>query len=313
MCGIFGQFAPGGRLADAGALERATEVLQHRGPDDAGCWIDPVIVLGHRRLSIIDLGSGSQPMASHDERFVIAYNGEIYNYVEVRDELIGRGAVFTTHSDTEVIIEAYRAWRTDALERLSGMFAFALYDRRNQTLLLARDRFGEKPLLYVEDGQGGVTFASELKALVAAGAVDPEIDPEALELYLSLNYVPGTRTLIKEVKRLAPGHWRLYNVGHGVECGRYWTPPDPSAEPLPYTTVSGALPELRHRLDDSVRLALRSDVPVTLFLSGGIDSSLVAESAVRQGMIGSAYCLDFEEDGYSEWSSGEDRRRPAEP
>lgn len=241
-------------------------------------------------------------MASHDDRYVIIFNGEIYNFVELREELLKRGARFSTHSDTEVILEAYRAWGTDAPARLLGMFAFALYDKEQSSMFLARDRLGEKPLVYVDHFEGGVTFASELKALIAAGVTSVDIDLEVLELYLSLNYVPGTASLLKGVQRLAPGCWRLYARGKPVTAGRYWTPPDPTAAPLRYRTVEEALPELRQRLDRSVAMALRSDVPVTLFLSGGVDSSLIAESAVRQGRIDTAYCLDFQEEGFSEWA-----------
>jgi asparagine synthase (glutamine-hydrolysing) len=283
------------------AIERAIASIHHRGPDDSGVWNDGPVTLGHRRLSIIDLGTGQQPMASHDGRFVIVYNGEIYNYVEVREELLRQGARFSTQSDTEVIIEAFRAYDTAALARLSGMFAFALYDRKERTLLLARDRLGEKPLIYTQTETHGVTFASELKALVAAGVVGTEIDPEVLELYLTLNYVPGTRLLLRGVSRVAPGHWLRFRAGRLVDGGRYWSPPDPGAAPLQYASEAEALPELRSRLDHAVKIALRSDVPLTLFLSGGIDSSLIAESAVRQGMIRTAYCLDFDEEGFSEW------------
>jgi asparagine synthase (glutamine-hydrolysing) len=306
MCGIFGQFRPSGAILEQDRLENATECLHHRGPDGGGYWREAGVALGHRRLAIIDLAAGRQPMASHDGRYVIIFNGEIYNYIELREELAQTGVRFATHSDTEVILEAYRAWGTDAPARLSGMFAFAIHDRHQASLFMARDRLGEKPMVYIDHGEDGVTFASELKALVAAGVTTMDVDVEVLELYLSLNYIPGTKSLLKGVKRLAAGCWRLYTRGRSATDGRYWSPPNPKSDPLPYPTVVDALPELRHRLDRAVSMALRSDVPVTLFLSGGIDSSLIAESAVRQGMIDTAYCLDFQEEGFSEWDKAKD-------
>jgi asparagine synthase (glutamine-hydrolysing) len=301
MCGIVGRFA----WKDALEPERVRGVvnhLRHRGPDEGGFWSDDrSFFFGHRRLSIIDLSSGQQPMGTEDGELVVTFNGEIYNYEELRRELHGRGHRFRTSSDTEVLLHGYRQWGTGLPERLVGMFAFAIADRPGNTLFLARDAFGEKPLYYV-DAPGSVSFASELRPLVALGATDGRIDAAALAGYLCLNYVPGEATLLAAVRRLAPASWRLYRGGTvTAEC--YWSP-RAAAETAPQH-LEPALEGLRDRLDRAVRLALVSDVPVGIFLSGGMDSSLVAESAARQGRLSQAYCLDFGEEGFSEWPRAE--------
>jgi asparagine synthase (glutamine-hydrolysing) len=298
VCGIFGQFSYTGSIADCDALVNATDLLAHRGPDDGTWWMDGPFFLGHRRLSIIDLKLGSQPMSTPDGRHVVVFNGEIYNYVELRQELVRYGAHFTTLSDTEVLLQGYCYWGTDLPKHLLGMFAFAIVDRVERTLFVARDRFGEKPLFLVEDANG-VTFGSELKAVAASPDFKRELDEASLGRYLCLNYVPGDYTLLKGVRRLPPGSWRRYRPQR-VEAGEYWQPfitPNPDINAQPHGKV---LEDLQERIDRSVRIALRSDVPVTLFLSGGIDSSIVAESAVRQGHLKHAYCLDFPEESFSE-------------
>lgn len=299
MCGIFGMVAWDGDLPDGEAMCRATNLLRHRGPDGGGYWMEPGVFLGHRRLSIVDLATGDQPMVSDDDRYVLTFNGEIYNYPELRDELRAGGATFRTTSDTEVLIAAYAAWGVEMMPRLEGMFAFGLYDRRTQTLLLGRDRFGEKPLLYVENGDR-IAFASELAPLVTSGLVSREIDPEALGSFLCLNYVAGTRTMLRGVSRLAPGCWRLYGPGGLRREGRYWSIIDAVPATTP-ATEQQRLDELQERLDAAVRLTLRSDVPVGLFLSGGVDSSVVASSAARVGKLHTAFCVDFADQGFSEW------------
>ena len=300
MCGIFGFAGWTDDLPPVADLCRATNLLRHRGPDGGGYWHERGVFLGHRRLSIIDLASGSQPMLNGSGRYVITFNGEIYNYPELRDELRAKGHTFATSSDTEVILVGYEEWGPSVVEKLEGMFAFALYDRRDSTLLLARDRFGEKPLLLSET-RGGIAFASELVPLAALGIAGREIDPEALAGYLSLNYVPGTRTMLRGVTRLAPAEWRLYGAGGLLRQERYWTPPARPAT-APRRDAEDVLDELQERFDRAVRLTLRSDVPVGLFLSGGIDSSLVAQSAARSGHFESAFCVDFTDNRFSEWS-----------
>ncbi len=299
MCGIFGYVDAEGALPPAETLRRTTNLLRHRGPDGGGYWTSPGVFLGHRRLSIIDLSSGDQPMASADGRYVITFNGEIYNYPELRDELRAAGIRFRTMSDTEVILAGYAHWGVDAVERFEGMFAFGLYDRVERTLLLARDRFGEKPLLYAAHG-GRVVFASELAPLAAAGVAGREIDVDALGGYLCLNYVPGPATMLKDVRRVGAGQWRLYG-SDGLRAERqYWTLRGDAADTAGLAD-GDILDALQHRLDHGVRLALRSDVPVGLFLSGGVDSSIVAQSAARLGRLEVAFCVDFDEQAFSEW------------
>jgi asparagine synthase (glutamine-hydrolysing) len=202
MCGIVGHFASDGGAMDSSTLFELVQCVAHRGPDDSTFWQDGPYSFGHRRLSIIDLDAGRQPMASADGAIVITYNGEIYNYLELRSELVALGHSFRTSSDTEVLINGYRQWGIDLLPKLLGMFAFAIADRPKRELLLARDRFGEKPLLYLDDDRG-TTFASELTPLGRI-ARTRAIDEDALGRYLTLNYVPGEQTLFKGVKRVPP-------------------------------------------------------------------------------------------------------------
>ena len=299
MCGIFGFVDAAKALPPTAQLCRLTNLLGHRGPDGGGYWTDHGVFLGHRRLSIIDLAGGDQPMASSNGRYVITFNGEIYNYPELRDELRAAGVIFRTKSDTEVILEAYARWGAEAISRLEGMFAFGLYDCVERTLLLARDRFGEKPLLYAAEGSR-IVFASELAPLAAAGVAGRDIDLDALGGYLCLNYVPGQATLLRNVRRLAPGEWQLYGP-EGFRTRRQYWALRPGVADIGGRTDEQVLDELQARLDGAVRIALRSDVPVGLFLSGGVDSSIVAHSAARLGRLEHAFCVDFAEQGFSEW------------
>ena len=299
MCGILGHFSFNGAIGDVDAFVEQVNALQHRGPDDGTWWQEGPFFFGHRRLSIIDLSHGGQPMASAEGRLVVTYNGEIYNYLELRDELRSHGCAFATESDTEVLLHGYHIWGENLPARLKGMFAFAIADRRKGTLFMARDRFGEKPLLYVER-KDGLTFASEMRPLTALGHVSRDIDEAGLAAYLCLNYVPGDRTMLAAVRRVPPGTWRLYGSTGLVGSGRYW---DPQARPASTAelTEEEALAELELLLDRSVRMSLRSDVPVGVFLSGGIDSSLISHSAVRAGRLSQAYCLAMPDRSYSEW------------
>jgi asparagine synthase (glutamine-hydrolysing) len=301
VCGIAGVF--GDKLSHrVDELLAATNLIAYRGPDGGGYWTEPPFAFGHRRLSIIDLNSGAQPMADASGRYVITYNGEIYNYIELRAELEALGARFQTQSDTEVILEAYRRYGTKAAGKLVGMFAFAIADRVERTLYLARDRLGEKPLYLWTAPSGDTLFASELKAITCWIDFQCSIDPVALGGYLLLNYVPGDAMLLRGVTRLPAGTWRLLHLDGRRSDGSYWTPA--SRELIEVDTPlqgPSAVDELARRLDGAVHIALRSDVPVTLFLSGGIDSSLVAESATRQGYLRHAYCLDFADRRFSEW------------
>jgi asparagine synthase (glutamine-hydrolysing) len=302
MCGIFGRFAWNGAPPDTDHLVGLVDLLRHRGPDGGGFWSDGPYFFGHRRLAILDLtDAGAQPMASADGRYVVVLNGEIYNFVELREELEQKGRAFRTRSDTEVLIHGYAEWGEGLPDRLLGMFAFAVADRRTGELLLARDRFGEKPLLLAAR-PGEVVFASEL-APIAAYLGDREVDLQALAGYLCLNFVPLDRTLLAGVRRLAPGTVRRYGTRGLVSERRYWSPSPARSAPAASGDMPDVLRVLRVTIDDAVRIALRSDVPLALFLSGGIDSSVVAESAVRQGTLDAAFCIDVREASFSEWDN----------
>jgi asparagine synthase (glutamine-hydrolysing) len=267
MCGIAGQLDFTG--PDPAAVRRMTDALAHRGPDGDGFYSDGHIALGHLRLSIIDVDGGAQPQFNEDDTLAVILNGEIYNYKELMAELQPRHP-FKTRSDTEVLLHLYEELGDDLLGRLHGMFAFALWDGRRKRLLLARDRFGEKPLYYSRRG-GRLTFASELGALVQAGVATGGIDRKALSDYLELLYVPAPRTIYAGIEKLPAAH-ALVADAQGVAIRPYWTPPVPGSEArTPITRPQ----ELRAALRESVRLRLRSDVPLAALLSGGIDSSAV--------------------------------------
>ena len=279
MCGIVG--LAGDKLPSRELLLRMRDALRHRGPDDEGEWWadDGRVALAHRRLSIIDLSpNGRQPMADGTGRLQIVFNGEIYNYLELRAELEQRGHRFRTATDTEVILEAYLEWDDDFLTRLNGMFALALYDARQRRVVIARDRAGEKPLFY-RSGSGSIAFASELKALLADPDCPRELDLEALDYYLAFGYVPGTRCLLAGFRKLAQGHALSFSIDSGEErTWAYWSLPQPEEPALREPEV---LERLELLLQDSVRLRLIADVPVGVMLSGGVDSSLVTALAVR--------------------------------
>jgi asparagine synthase (glutamine-hydrolysing) len=298
MCGIIGRYARDGVPLPAATLFELVQCVSHRGPDDSTYWQDGPYSFGHRRLSIIDLASGRQPMASADGAIVITYNGEIYNYIELRNELVALGHTFRTKSDTEVLINGYRQWGVDLFPKLLGMFACAIADRPKRELLLVRDRFGEKPLLYLDDPRG-TTFASELTPLSRI-ATRRELDADALGRYLVLNYVPGEQTLLKGVTRVPPAGWRRYHADGRIDHGTYWSPPE---DAVPSSiSFDAAVDELDTRLQRAAMLTLRSDVPVGIFLSAGIDSSLVARAAVKAGTVARAFSLGFEEQSHSEVS-----------
>jgi asparagine synthase (glutamine-hydrolysing) len=282
VCGIVG-VATRSPMSDAAPpLAAMRDTLCHRGPDDAGIWwaADRRVGLAHRRLAIIDLSPGGhQPMADVTGRLWITQNGEIYNYRELRRELEGRGHQFRTASDTEVILESYRAWGPECLVRLDGMFAFALYDSAIGRLLLARDRAGEKPLFYRHE-PGRLVFASELKALMADPRFPRDLDLHALDHYLAYGYVPGTMCILRGVRKLAQGQAVTYELETDVcRSWRYWDLPEP-----PRTIRESRdelVRDLERLLEDAVRRQLVADVPVGVLLSGGIDSSLVTAMAAR--------------------------------
>jgi asparagine synthase (glutamine-hydrolysing) len=271
MCGIAGifRFDPAAAV-DPARLAAMGATIAHRGPDDHGTYVDGGVGLAHRRLSIIDLESGRQPVFNEDRSAVIVFNGEIYNYRELTESLLRRGHRFATRSDTEAILHGYDERQQDCVADLRGMFAFAIWDRRRRRLTLARDRLGIKPLYYYQDSER-LIFASEMKALLALPEVPREIDDEALELYLALRYVPGPRTLLRGIRKLMPGHLLIADR-RGAWTHQYWDLPRP--DPVP-ETAAAARRRLAEALEESVRLHLVSEVPLGVFLSGGLDSTAV--------------------------------------
>lgn len=267
MCGIVGVVAPpGGEPPDREAVERAVDALRHRGPDGRGVWSAPGVVLGHTRLAIVDLEGGSQPLANEDGSVVTIYNGEIWNHEALRRELEGAGHVFRTRADTEVLAHGYEEWGEALPEKLAGMFAFAVWDARSRRLLLARDRLGKKPL-YVTETAAGLAFGSDVRSLLLAGAIRPELDRELVPEFLFSRYVAGTRTLVRGVRRLEPGSLLVHEEGQSRERS-YWSLEPGETEPLDSQ-------ELRRLLREAVRLRLMGDVPIGVLLSGGVDSAAV--------------------------------------
>lgn len=292
MCGIAGLFDPQGKALFAQErIERMTNALIHRGPDGAGVWTSEGVGLGHRRLSIIDLEGSPQPMASRDGRAVIVFNGEIYNFQSLRDELASEGARFATEGDTEVILAAWQRWGVECLDRLDGMFAFALYDLDKRQLFLARDRFGVKPLFLAALPDGTFAFGSELKALLTEPSLDRTLDPKALDAYLAWGYVPDTHSILSGVRKLPAGHFMLCEAGKPLPDPRRWW--DISFAERVSGTEADLSAELVERMRAAVRSRMVSDVPLGAFLSGGVDSSSVvalmseaSEEPVRTCSIG---------------------------
>jgi asparagine synthase (glutamine-hydrolysing) len=305
MCGIAGMVLRDRRgTVDPRMLDRMTDVLVHRGPDDRGTQIVGNVGLGNRRLAIIDIAGGHQPMSSPDGDLWITYNGELYNYVELRDDLVAQGyPLRTDHSDTEVILALYAIHGVEMFERMNGMFAFAIYDRRQRRLLLARDRFGEKPLYVYEDGER-LLFASEIKSFLEAGVV-ARPDRDALDEYFTFQYCLGERTLFEGVRKLRPASYLLLDdTGRELERKEYWSL---HFEEDRESSQDDFMGELRGLLDDAVRIRLRSDVPVGAYLSGGLDSSLVAALSAKELGPGLpvftgwfAEGADFDERGYAQ-------------
>jgi len=272
MCGIAGIYNDSepdeGRLASL--VEQMTQRLSHRGPDDCGFYVDRAVALGHRRLSIIDLHSGHQPIINQKGDTCIVFNGEIYNYQKIKAELQGRGHRFATNSDTETILHAYEEWGVECLHRLTGMFAFCIWDRSTETLFVARDRLGEKPLYYTQHGQQ-FAFASEIKALLSIPSIVRTIDQQAVAAYFMFSYIPAPRTIYRSIHKLPPGHYALVKKGH-LSIRKYW---DVQFVPNRTRKEETCIEELLNLLEESVRGQLVGEVPLGAFLSGGIDSSTV--------------------------------------
>jgi len=298
MCGIAGIVDFTGTGPTRETIGRMTGLLRHRGPDDEGIAILGPAGLGHRRLSIIDLSpAGHQPMTLDDGAIHIVFNGEIYNFQEVKAELEALGETFRTRSDTEVLLRAYRAWGADSLQKLNGMFAFAIWDAERRTLFAARDRLGKKPFFY-HHRQGLIAFASEMKALLADPKLERDVDPAAIDEYLTYSYIPAPRTIFRGVRKLLPGHYLLFQKDR-IATVPYWElafGSNGSAKSEPE-----ALEHLEELVRASVRRRLVSDVPVGAFLSGGLDSSaVVAMMAQLSSEPVRTYTIGFEEEGFSE-------------
>ncbi len=274
MCGIAGLFDLNGRREFSKDLvARMNDVQFHRGPDEGGFHFEPGVALAHRRLSIIDLATGQQPLFNEDHSVSVVFNGEIYNFQELVPELQALGHQFRTHSDTEVIVHAWEAWGEDCVKRFRGMFAFALWDRNQGVLFLARDRLGVKPLYYAMLEDGSFAFGSELKVLMAHPALSREVDPLAVEEYFALGYVAEPRTIYKGACKLDPGHTLCLRRGQPVPQSKaYWDVQFTLNNPVSF---DDALEELDARLKESIRLRMISEVPLGAFLSGGVDSSAV--------------------------------------
>jgi len=301
MCGIAGGFAiTGNGRIEKGTVEAMLSRMRHRGPDDEGLFMDATgrAVLGHRRLSIIDLGGGHQPMFNEDRSMAIVFNGEIYNFQELRSELESFGHRFRSNSDTEAIVHLYEQYGENCVSKLKGMFAFAIWDGVNGRLFLARDRFGKKPLFYTA-ANGKFWFGSEFNALCAAPDVSRELDYTALDLFLTLCYIPSPHSILKAVRKLPPAHTMSVDE-RGVTMRRYWT-----LDYVPKLDLDfeEAKKELRGKLEEAVRTRLVSDVPLGCFLSGGVDSSVV--TAIMSGLTSEpvkTFSIGFPTSGYDERS-----------
>jgi asparagine synthase (glutamine-hydrolysing) len=304
MCGIagFATIQPKGGAPEI--LERMTGAIRHRGPDDSGFFIDERVSLGHRRLSIVDLALGHQPLANETGDVWIVFNGEIFNHADLRPELEKAGHRYLTHCDTETIVHAYEEYGPAALERLRGMFSLAIWDSRRQTLFCARDRLGKKPFYYYWDGRL-FAFASEIKALFEHPAIAPRFEAALLPEYLTFGYASGEQTLFSGIRKLMPGHHltlRLGDANPAPEIRRYWNIPQPHE--LPGEAGRGDeswIAECRERIEEGVRTRLMSDVPLGMFLSGGVDSSMIA--ALMKRMVSGpvkTFAVGYRETEYSE-------------
>jgi asparagine synthase (glutamine-hydrolysing) len=300
MCGIAGFVEQSRSMTEeerARVLDRMCRVIRHRGPDDQGTMIEGEACLGMRRLSIIDLAGGHQPISGCDQRVSVVFNGEIYNFRELQRELEARGHRFHTHSDTEAIVHAYEEYGEDCVKHLRGMFAFAIWDARARRLFIARDRAGKKPLYYTLTPQGTLVFGSELKSLLEHTGVRPEVSEEAVDAYLSFGYVPDPLSIFKEILKLPPGHFLSFSGGR-VSVKQYWD--------FPFENVDAGSEEevvetLRALLEEAVRVRMIADVPLGAFLSGGVDSSVVVGLMARASSRPvKTFSIGFHEDSYNE-------------
>lgn len=300
MCGIAG-IIDSASAPERGLIERMNRIMHHRGPDGEGYYLDGPVALGHRRLSIIDLSGGKQPLANEDGTVWITFNGEVYNFQELRNELIEKGHRFVTRSDTETIVHAWEEYGEKCVERFRGMFAFAVWDQRKQKLFAARDRLGKKPFYYWYDGKRFL-FASEIKAILQDERVQRQLDPAALADYLTYHYIPFPGTIFRGIRKLEPGHWISVGMEEAnqlsVVTRKYW---DITYAPDVELTEAQWCEALREKLREAVRIRLISEVPLGAFLSGGIDSSTVVAlmSQVQSAPV-KTFSIGFKEEDFSE-------------
>lgn len=297
MCGIAGIYDPQHSIGiSRDVVRRMSEVIRHRGPDDDGFYEDSIVALAMRRLSIIDLQTGKQPVSNEDGTVHAVYNGEIYNFRELRADLESHGHTFRTRTDSEVIVHAYEEDGADCVHRFQGMFAFALWDGRTRTLLLARDRLGIKPVYYLAQG-GALIFGSEIKSILCHPKTPRDIDLEALDYFFTYRYIPDPLTIFRDIRKLPPGHLLEARDGQ-IVLRRYWEVPEPDEETARDPMLAR---RLRDCLDDAVRARLVSDVPLGAFLSGGVDSSAVVAAMARaQEEPVKTFSIGFEEEAFDE-------------
>src|SRR5437588_11828009 len=297
MCGICGIFEYDDRREMPGeTVHRMNQTMVHRGPDDGGVFTGPGIGLGHRRLSIIDLAGGHQPMSNEDGTIWVLLNGEIYNYPGLREELLQRGHNFATRSDTEAIVHLYEEVGEDCFGRLRGMFSIAIWDSRNRKMVLARDGVGKKPLFYAANGKR-IIFGSELKALLTADSLSREIDEQAVSDYFSFGYIPAPKTIYRAARKVMPGHYVVASA-QGIQERQYW---DLSFANVQQRSEGEWCESLREALREATRIRLMSDVPLGAFLSGGIDSSsIVAMMSPLMNRAVTTCSIGFNEEKYDE-------------
>ena len=306
MCGICGIYHFHNQPVNRALLDAMTGVMRHRGPDGEGRYVNGRVGFGHRRLSIIDLEGGTQPISNETDTIFVVFNGEIYNFIELRDELEKCGHVFKTRSDTEVIVHGYEEWGADCVKRFNGIFSFALWDGNEKTLLLARDHLGVKPLYYTTVN-GKLLFASEIKAILQDRECPREVDVEALGHLFTFRYVPSPKTMFKNIMKLPPGHLMTVK-DQAVSIRRFW---NWVPEIKNRRDVRGLIEEYQTLMEDAIRLQLRSDVPVGLYLSSGIDSGAIL-AIMRQYISGPIYTFTIGFEGGEKSNETDDARRMAQ-
>ena len=300
MCGIIGIIKKDNiSTCDLAFVAKATRLMAHRGPDGEGLWNDNFAALGHRRLAVIDLEKGKQPMSDSSSRFVVVFNGEIYNYSNLRRELEKSGIKFNTNSDTEVLLYAYIKWGESCLNRLSGIFAFAIWDTLQKKLFIARDHIGVKPLLY-SASNSFCAFSSELKSFFLLNNISHDIDPTSVSDFLSLGYILTPKTILKDVKKLHPASFLIWQDGKWSEH-QYWDITYKNTQNISKQDMHHYIEELRTKIDKAVLEQLVSDVPIGSFLSGGIDSTTITERMVHfYPQKVKTFSIGFKEESYNE-------------